>query len=180
MTDEEWENICTTQWRTTKSHVWKEYCWKSVSCFFITPCQSAHFSQGNAECWRNCGCQEAHHYHVFWDCLVVQKYCSEINKALQIVFDVPILLDFRTMYLGLKTPAMDTANGYLCSILLAAGKKAITKKWMTQTAPTIKDWTDIIMDIRKMEKITFGLHLQLDKFERLWNNWDTHTDLHLS
>lgn len=136
----------TTKWRTTKSHVWKEFCWKSVSHFFITPCQSAHFSQENAECWRKCGCQEAHHYHVFWDCLVIQKYWSEVNKALQIVFDVPILLDFRTMYLGLKTPAMDTANGHLWSILLAAGKKAITKKWMTQTAPTIRDWADLIMD----------------------------------
>lgn len=37
ITDEEWEQICISQWRSTKSHTWKEYCWENMSCYFIPP-----------------------------------------------------------------------------------------------------------------------------------------------
>lgn len=41
--DEEWQNICQLQWKTTKSHLWKEFCWKNVTQFFITPSQKVHY-----------------------------------------------------------------------------------------------------------------------------------------
>lgn len=124
ITEEEWECICTSQWRSTKSHTWKEFCWKSVTRFFITPQQSAHFSQGNSCCWRNCGCQIAHHFHVFWDCHVLQKYWYDVNNAIKHIFHTNIPLDFKTMFLGYKTQAMQTLDGYLWYILLAAAKKS--------------------------------------------------------
>jgi len=126
LTDEDWKQICTSQWRTTGSHVWREFCWKNVTRFFITPCQSVHYSQGGAECWRKCGNQEANHYHVFWDCHIIRKYWTETNNAMQIVFN------FGIMYLGLEPPTMDTREDYLWNILLAAGKKALTQKWTGQ------------------------------------------------
>ena len=34
ITEEEWQDICTFQWKYTKSHAWKEFFWKNVTCFF--------------------------------------------------------------------------------------------------------------------------------------------------
>lgn len=157
ITEEEWKCICTSQWRSTNSHTWKEFCWKSVTRFFITPQQSAHFSQGNSCCWRNCGCQIAHHFHVFWDCHILQKYWYDVNNAIKHIFHTNIPLDFKTMFLGYKTQAMQTLDGYLWNLFLAAAKKAITKKCGVQKEPNVQDWAHIVMGIYKMEKITFFL-----------------------
>lgn len=35
ITDEEWQNICQFQWKSTKSHLWKEFGWKNRSVFFL-------------------------------------------------------------------------------------------------------------------------------------------------
>ena len=179
ITDEEWEHICTNQWKSTSSHIWKEFCWKSISRYFIPPSQSVHFTHGNAQCWRNCGCQRAHHYHVFWECSILQSYWSDVNKALKHIFQINIPPDFKTMFLTYKTLPMQSIDGYLWNVLLAAAKKAITKKWMIQKAPTVQDWAQIISDIYKMEKITFIVNLKLDLFVKHWNKWEKYAKQHM-
>jgi len=48
-------------------------------------------------------------------------------------------------------------NKYLMGVLLAASKKAITRKWLKQERPTLDDWIDVTIEIYMMEKITFFL-----------------------
>uniref|UniRef100_A0A8C9XT72 Reverse transcriptase domain-containing protein n=1 Tax=Sander lucioperca TaxID=283035 RepID=A0A8C9XT72_SANLU len=66
ITEECWEHICKIQWVSTGSNVWREFCWKSIMRFFITPVQKRYRGNGDA-CWRCGGCG-ANHYHIFWDC----------------------------------------------------------------------------------------------------------------
>lgn len=131
--DNEWEDICVLQWKTTKSHAWKEFCWKNVAQYFITPLMKVYQSNGNSQ--RNCGCQAAGHYHVFWECPNIQSYRKDIHKAIQDVFNTHTPFDFKIMYLGYIPPE------------LAAGKKALTKRWMLQTGPTINNWVDVTIYI---------------------------------
>ena len=58
------------------------------------------------------------------------------------------------------------------SILLAACKKAITRKWLKQQAPLIDDWIDIVYEIYKMERLTYYLKLRQEDFTRIWFEWN--------
>lgn len=35
----------------------------------------------------------------------------------------------------------------------------------------VDDWVDVIQDIYVMERLTFSLRLEQDKFKRIWKNW---------
>lgn len=118
--DNEWEDICVFQWKITKSHAWKEFRWKNVARYFITPLMKVHQSNGNSQCWRNCGCQAAGHYHVFWECPNIQNYWKDIQD----IFNIHIPFDFKIMYLGYIPPELSAIDKYLMDALLAAGKKS--------------------------------------------------------
>lgn len=170
--DEEWSTVWKFQWKSTRSLNWKEYCWKNIIRYFITPIQTAKYSNNTSKCWRNCGCNEANHYHIFWECLHIQEYWKELQDALEHIFRRDIPLEFKLLYFGcvsLETIAVD--NKYLMGVLLAASKKAITRKWLQQERPTLDDWIDVTIEIYMMEKITFFVNLKRDVFLEKWRNW---------
>ena len=55
--------------------------------------------------------------------------------------------------------------------LLAAGKKAITRMWLKPQSPSNEDWIDIVHQIYIMEKLTYSLRAQHDKFINIWSWW---------
>lgn len=54
----------------------------------------------------------------------------------------------------------------LLSILLAASKKPIMRKWLKVEPPTMNDWIDTVYDIYVMEKISYSLKAEKEKFFR--------------
>lgn len=56
-------------------------------------------------------------------------------------------------------------------ILLVASRKAITRKWLKPEPPTVDEWIDIIHDIYIMEKLSFSLRIQKEKFLWIWTRW---------
>ncbi len=61
----------------------------------------------------------------------------------------------------------DTVKGFInmFNIMLIASKKTLTRKWLITEAPEVEDWTDVIHDIYEMEKLTFSVRLEQDKFK---------------
>lgn len=57
--------------------------------------------------------------------------------------------------------------------LLAASKKSITRKWMRPGPPTLEEWYGMILEIFKMEKLTYSLSIEKGKFYQIWNKWIT-------
>lgn len=57
------------------------------------------------------------------------------------------------------------------NILLAASNKSITRRWLTETVPTIKDWVNIVHDVCKGEKLSYLMRLDLGTFEKYWESW---------
>ena len=55
--------------------------------------------------------------------------------------------------------------------MLIASKKAITRKWLTNEVPKVEDWIEVIHNIYVMEKLTFSLGLEVDRFKSIWENW---------
>ncbi len=52
--EEDWENLCETQWKTSSSNIWREICWKNLIRYLFTPAQRSHYTNSLA-CWRQCG-----------------------------------------------------------------------------------------------------------------------------
>lgn len=55
--------------------------------------------------------------------------------------------------------------------MLTASKKVITWKWMSNKPPTLEEWIELIQDVAQMEKLTFALRIDHDKFEECWKPW---------
>lgn len=100
--------------------------------FFITPKQKNKFL-GSVNCWRQCGCQEANHFHIFWDCP---------NRN---ILGTPIDCSFEVIYLGIvPMVSWERRNKYIFRIILALSKIAITRWWYKPNPPQIQDWIEVL------------------------------------
>ena len=102
----------------------------------------------------------------------MKPFLEEIHEHLQAILGMDLLFQFDTLYLGnLPFDEMDTNDRKLTLILLVACKKAITRKWMQPQRPTTEEWTEIVYEIYKMEKLSHTLRAQEDKFYWIWSKW---------
>ncbi|XP_062396829.1 LINE-1 retrotransposable element ORF2 protein isoform X1 [Sardina pilchardus] len=168
LSQEEWEGICAHQWRMTSSPSWRFFGWKNIMRFFCTPAQKAKYST-LTNCWRGCGCTVADHFHIFWNCTAVASFWSSVHNHLELAFRLRINFDFKTLYLCDFEELQ--CGKYLMRVLLVAAKKALTRKWLQKAPPTVDDWIDVVYDIYNMERITFTLRNQYDKFYENWLIW---------
>lgn len=99
LTGEEWDGICRQQWSVTSSPSWREFSWKNVFRYFITPAQKSNYSH-NTTCWRHCGHARANHFHIFWECPRVVPFWKEIHKVMETIFQKKIQFHFALLYLG--------------------------------------------------------------------------------
>ena len=68
------------------------------------------------------------------------------------IFNVRIPFEFEIFILGKTDFHPEFSRRYLLGILLAAGKKAVTRKWLQPDSPTVAEWKEITGEIYKMEK----------------------------
>lgn len=64
---EDWRLMWDTQHSTKSSKKWREFGWKNLVRFFITPYIKNRQSQSRQQCWRLCGHVDADHSHIFLD-----------------------------------------------------------------------------------------------------------------
>ena len=122
LSKEEWHMACQAQWKTTSSLIWREFSWKTLVRFFITPLQKRHRT-GSSLCWRRCQCTEAGHHHVFWSCPVLTDYWQNIHQTLEEVFRFTIPFRFDVLYLGNVPQSVRSTDRALMLTLLTASKK---------------------------------------------------------
>jgi len=79
--------------------------------------------------------------------------------------------NFSTIYLGNIPTNLNAQDKYLLNVLLVASKKTITKKWLQESPPTKDEWIVIVSHVYDMEKLTFSLRLNMDKFYKYWSKW---------
>ncbi len=158
------------QWSSTNSMNWRKHCWKNVIRYCRTPHQEK-YRNGNLSCWRKYGSREANHFHIFWGCPKPNLYWRDIHKTLNTVFKGQLPLNFETLFLGQAMFLNRRGDIKLLQALLAASKKAITRKWFNPAPPTLEEWFGIVLKIFKMEKLTYCLRIQKDKFQQSWIQW---------
>ena len=165
-----WTEIWNFQWTTSNSMDWREHCWKNIVRFFRTPYQEK-YKGANIPCWRQCGSTVANHHHIFWECPKLSVFWKDVQKSLGSVFNSQIPLNFESLYLGNISFLELRRDIKLMQILLVASKKAITRRWLSPIPPTLEDWFGIVLEIFRLEKLTYLLRTQKEKFYQIWNSW---------
>lgn len=163
ITDETWLNILETQQSSTNSRSWREFCWKNVIRFFITPKLKSKQTGSLHPCWRECGLLRADHSHIFWTCPAIETYWGEIRSNIGKIMGFDIEQTLISLYLGEIPDNLHNREKYLLKVLLAASKKAITRKWLQKDPPTVTQWIDIVEEIHHMERMTFALRTQQER-----------------
>lgn len=87
------------------------------------------------------------------------------------IFGDDVDLSFTAIYLGNIAANLTVKEKYLLKILLATSKKTVTRKWLQLEPPTKSEWLDIISNVQNMERMTFSLKLQMDKYLQYWEKW---------
>lgn len=118
-----------------------------------------------------CGNMSAGHFHIFWECPIISLYWIEVVKVIRSIFGSELEFNFSVIYLGNLPTGLRKTDRYLLQILLAASKKAITRKWLSQDSPTIDEWIEIVKEIYVMEHLTFSLRHARKKCEAYWEKW---------
>ncbi len=173
LTEDEWLNICKINTSTTCSGQWREFVLKNVIRYFITP-RRKYSQNGRTEsghCWRQCSNVMADHYHIFWCCPVIQLYWLSVLKEINTILGLEIEYNFQNVYLCNLPADLNSQDKYLLKILLIAGKKPITRKWLNREPPTVGEWSATVKNIHEMEMMTFSLRLNRNKAEKNWSKW---------
>lgn len=124
ITCEQWDNMCDAVFSTSCSMYWREFCWKNLVRFFVTPKMKTYSITTVQTCWRKCGKDEANHYHIFWSCPGLRPFWDNIVKTIPRILGQQIPLPFTTLYLGDLPDGMAENDRYLLKIMSAAAKKS--------------------------------------------------------
>lgn len=172
ISEEEWYNMCKSQCTSTSSRVWKEFTWKNIIRFFITPKIRKELVSASQPCWRVCGHINVGHMHVFWSCQKLDGYWDQIWQYIQNIIGYQIPKNCKVLYLGnLTRDIIRKEDEYLVKVLLSASKKTITRFWYKMEPPTVDQWLSTVEDIFVMEKLTHRLRLQEMQFCDKWEKW---------
>lgn len=166
-------NICSVQATSSNSGMWIDFCWKNLTRYFITPKLTYRQTQekDRGQCWRKCGEDLANHFHIFWSFQAIQSYLKDVMQVIHNIFGDDVDLSFTAIYLGNIAANLTVKEKYLLKILLATSKKTVTRKWLQLEPPTKSEWLDIISNVQNMERMTFSLKLQMDKYLQYWEKW---------
>ncbi len=147
ITEDMWLNAWETQSASTNSWTWRDFCWKNLIRFFITPKQKSKQTGTQLACWRECGEVLADQGHVFWSCPSIQTFWREVAKIISKVRHFNISVSFTTLYLRNMRDGLSKTDIYLFRVLLAASKKAITKRWLKKNSPTTDTFVNIVKQL---------------------------------
>ena len=172
ISEEDWLHIWRTQQSTASSRTWREHCWKNIIRFFIIPKLRSKFVSVSQPCWRECGAVNVNHAHVFWLCPDIVQFWEDVHLILANILGYEVPNSCIVLYFGnMAGNIVARTDRYLFKILIAACKKAITKRWYKPGPPTRDEWLKIVSEMYVMEQLTHRLRVQTEQCEEKWVKW---------
>lgn len=113
-----------------------------------------------------------HHSHVFWLCPRMAQFWEGVHLVIVRILGYNIPQSCKMLYFGILTGNVVLRDDrYLLKILLAACKKAITKRWYKPDPPTQNEWLKIVRGIHDMELLTHRIRSQEQQCQEKWKKW---------
>lgn len=76
ITTKDWFNVCETQHTTTNSRLWREFGWKNLTQYFITPGIKSKQTGTQQVCWPMCGNREDTSFDNIINCTHFGEMCT--------------------------------------------------------------------------------------------------------
>lgn len=118
------------------------------------------------ECWR-CGSLPGSLPHIFWDCLLIKPFWSQISNMLVGVFSQRIPLDPANFMFNMRPNGLSNMAFKLLVHILTAAKCLIAAFWKQRIPPTLTDLHTRMGEIKRVERITASLHNNLEVFDKV-------------
>lgn len=97
----DWGKIWGSTSKVSRYVAQKETAYKILMfCYRIPDFLLARKLTPSGQCWR-CGLSLGTHYHMFWECLALTSFWTQVHNLLEKILDIPIPLNHIHLLLGL-------------------------------------------------------------------------------
>lgn len=115
-----------------------------------------------------CNSQIGTYSHMVWKGKI-QNFWSEAKEEVPTLIRNDLQLAPFQCFLAAKLDKVrDKYNAKLTGIILWIARKTILKLWLSKDNPTVEDWYKEVPRIRPLEKLTYTLHDNTERFLKIW------------
>lgn len=173
-----WQFIWRRASKTSACISYKENQYKLLMFWYHThSLLHSLFPEVPDKCWR-CGSEGASVFHIFWDCLLLQGYWSEIKQLIYDELGSHVSLSPITYLLNVPPKGLSRGASRLLLHILTAAKCLIAVFWKRTAFPSSTDIHHRIVEIRSMDRLSASLASQIDLFNSVWSLWDFYAAEH--
>uniref|UniRef100_H3BDB3 Reverse transcriptase zinc-binding domain-containing protein n=1 Tax=Latimeria chalumnae TaxID=7897 RepID=H3BDB3_LATCH len=165
-----WKDICFLLKNVTLASKYKLNHFKTIHRLCYTPTRLHHMDPASSPmCWR-CKDSNGTLFHIFWECLRIWHFWSEVSVFVQKVVGWP-LPESPVLFLLLDVSDLDTLPKgrlkFLQTALLVA-KNVLTHHWHDESSPTWLEWLNELIACMNLEKIHYMVNLNSQTFVQTW------------
>lgn len=91
---------------------------------------------------------------LFWSCPSIQIIWREVAKKYFIGLVFQYYVSLTTVYLGNVPDGLSKTDVYPLKVLLAASRKAITKRWLQKNATTTDTFVNLVKGMHALQQLT--------------------------
>lgn len=100
--EKDWHDMWRTHHSFTNSRTWREFSWKNLICFSITPKVKSKQLHKHQKCWRECGSYDVDHSHVFWNCQKITVFWEMVYEVLKQILGYEVPKSILVLYVNFK------------------------------------------------------------------------------
>ena len=165
----DWTKICNGIFPKCISTSIHEQNFKFFHRTYFTPVRLQKMFPHSSDLCYKCRTHKGTFIHLFWACDRIQTFWKEVHSVVQEVIGKQFTLS-PSFYLLNHTldKNLDTDTKYLLIILSFLAKKCILLRWSAPQVPTVGMWLSQISSLLPLEKLTYDLNHNPDRFWRLW------------
>ena len=137
----------------------------------ITPVKRNRFKPLLLKFCNKCKISEGTYFHCILDCPFIDDFWVNICKEIDVIFKNKLTLTPVGCVLGLNPKALGLGSSKLrlLEVLLFNARRCILLLWISDSVPTISQWTRSVLELLPLEAINFWLRDMPFRFFKIWD-----------
>uniref|UniRef100_A0A803K926 Reverse transcriptase domain-containing protein n=1 Tax=Xenopus tropicalis TaxID=8364 RepID=A0A803K926_XENTR len=125
------------------------------------------------ECWRGCA-QEGTHTHIWWDCLKIVPFWTQVFDLINKVIDTPIPKIPTIALLNLELDLLKYTQKTLVVHFLETARLLIAQRWKTDTIPDMTAMVNLLDLTEKLEFFDSRNRNSVSSHHKKWSSWENY------